>query len=107
MNHAKNVSDDLTVVLVHGAWHGPWCWEALTPYLDEAGIAHVEVDLPFTGHDDDVAATGAVLDAIAGRKVLVGHSYGGLVISGAGAGRSDLSHLVYVCAFIGVSVRAL
>jgi pimeloyl-ACP methyl ester carboxylesterase len=92
--------DDTTIVMVHGAWHGPWCWNLVTELLDEEGIPHVEVDLPFTGHDDDVAATRDALDAISGRKVLVGHSYGGLVISGAGDGRSDLAHLVYVCAFM-------
>lgn len=100
MGNAERANDDLTFVLVHGAWHGPWCWEAMTPYLDDRGIAHVEVDLPFTGHGDDIAATRAVLDEIAGRKVLVGHSYGGSVISGAGADRSDIAHLVYVCAFM-------
>ena len=92
--------DDLTVVLVHGAWHGPWCWEEITPLLDQAGVAHVEVDLPFTGHDDDVATASAVLDDTGGRKVLVGHSYGGLVISGAAAERTDIAHLVYICAFM-------
>jgi pimeloyl-ACP methyl ester carboxylesterase len=89
-----------TVVLVHGAWHGPWCWAMVTQHLEEAAIAHAEVELPFTGHDDDIAATRTALNSIDGTKVLVGHSYGGLVISGAGAGRSDVAHLVYLCAFL-------
>jgi pimeloyl-ACP methyl ester carboxylesterase len=89
-----------TVVLVHGAWHGGWCWEHLTPQLERAGLAHVAVDLPFTGHLDDVRCVRDVLDAVDGPKVLVGHSYGGLVISGAADGRDDISHLVYVCAFL-------
>lgn len=89
-----------TVVLVHGAWHGAWCWQAVTPLLDGASVPHLEVELPFTGPDDDVEAVRAALDDIDGTKVLVGHSYGGLVISGAGEGRSDLVHLVYLCAFM-------
>jgi pimeloyl-ACP methyl ester carboxylesterase len=89
-----------TVVLVHGAWHGPWCWSEVTPRLAAAGVPHEEVELPFTGHDDDIAATRAVLDRIDGTKVLVGHSYGGLVISGAETGRSDVAHVVYLCAFL-------
>lgn len=88
------------VVLVHGAWHGPWCWATVTQRLDAAGVPHAEVELPFTGHSDDIAATRTALDSIDGTKVLVGHSYGGLVISGAGDGRSDLAHLVYLCAFL-------
>jgi pimeloyl-ACP methyl ester carboxylesterase len=89
-----------SVVLVHGGWHGPWCWAEVTRRLAAAGVRHAEVELPFTGHDDDIAATRAALDGIDGPKVLVGHSYGGLVISGAGDGRSDIAHLVYVCAFL-------
>lgn len=89
-----------TVCLVHGAWHGAWCWEHVATRLDDAGVAHVEVDLPFTGHDDDIAATRSALDEVAGPKVLVGHSYGGLVISGAGTGRDDIEHLIYVAAMM-------
>ena len=89
-----------TVVLVHGAWHGGWCWEHLTPQLDRAGLDHVAVDLPFTGHLDDVGCVRDELDRLDGPKVLVGHSYGGLVISGAADGRDDISHLVYLCAFL-------
>ncbi|MDW3218619.1 MAG: alpha/beta hydrolase [Acidimicrobiales bacterium] len=100
MDDLNRESGDVTVVLVHGAWHGSWCWEHVTPLLDAGGVAHVEVDLPFTGHEHDVAVTRSVLDGVAGPKVLVGHSYGGLVISGAGEGRSDLAHLVYLCAFM-------
>lgn len=89
-----------TVVLVHGAWHGTWCWAEVVSRLDAVGVPHAEVELPFTGHDDDIAATRAALDGIDGPKVLVGHSYGGLVVSGAGEGRSDLAHLVYLCAVL-------
>jgi pimeloyl-ACP methyl ester carboxylesterase len=72
----------------------------VTPHLEAAGVPHIEVELPFTGHDDDIAATRTALNSIDGTKVLVGHSYGGLVICGAGEGRSDVAYLVYLCAFL-------
>ncbi|GAA1810350.1 alpha/beta hydrolase [Planosporangium flavigriseum] len=97
-----------SVVLVHGAWHGPWCWETLIPLLEARGLAVSTVDLPSSGPDvtalgdldADVATVQAVLDAVPGPKVLVGHSYGGVPITQAAAGRTDVEHLVYVCAFM-------
>jgi pimeloyl-ACP methyl ester carboxylesterase len=96
------------VVLVHGAWHGSWCWAKVVPLLEEQGLTVRTVDLPSSGPDvdglgsldDDVTALTSVLDEVPGPKVLVGHSYGGLPISEAGAGRDDVVHLVYVCAFM-------
>jgi pimeloyl-ACP methyl ester carboxylesterase len=96
------------IVLVHGAWHGSWCWAKVVPLLEEHGLTVRTVDLPSTGTDvgalggldDDVAALTAVLDELPGPKILVGHSYGGLPITEAGAGRDDIAHLVYVCAFM-------
>ncbi len=99
------------VVLVHGAWHGGWCWAGLQARLDERGIASLAIDLPghgastadLTGLHGDAAAVSATLDVLASRgagpTVLVGHSYGGAVITQAAAGRSDIGHLVYVAAF--------
>lgn len=89
-----------SVVLVHGAWHGAWCWEHLGAELIKCGVVYHAVDLPLTGHESDVATLRATLDAIDGLKAVVGHSYGGLVMSGAVAGRDDVSHLVYLCAFL-------
>lgn len=94
-------STDLpTLVLIHGAWHGSWCWEHLLPHLERAGVDHTEVELPLSGHRDDVAAAIEAFDAVAGPKVAVGHSYGGHVLAGAAVGRTDLIHLVYVAAFM-------
>ncbi len=89
-----------TVVLIHGAWHGAWCWEQVAAELDLLGVENHAVELPLTGHADDVAAVAAALDAVPGPKVAVSHSYGGLVASGAADGRDDVSHLVYLCAFL-------
>jgi pimeloyl-ACP methyl ester carboxylesterase len=87
-----------TVVLVHGAFHDAWCWELVGQELDQRGIPNQALDLPFTGLEGDAAAVGALLDAIDDPVVLMGHSYGGMVISRAASGRDDVAHLVYLCA---------
>lgn len=87
------------MVLVHGAWHGAWCWELVVPQLEAAAIDATAVDLPLTGFDDDVAAVRAALDAQPGPVVLLGHSYGGAVITEAGT-HAAVDHLVYLCAFV-------
>ena len=86
------------VVLVHGAWHGAWCWERVIPLLDTRGIEATAVELPFTSPDGDEAAARATIEQTPGAVVL-GHSYGGVVISAAACGL-DVSHLVYLCAIL-------
>lgn len=87
-----------TVVFVHGAWHGAWCWEKVAPVLEDAGHHVVTFDLPLTSFHDDVDATTSAIDAVEGPVVLCGHSYGGAVITQAGHHRS-VEHLVYITAF--------
>jgi pimeloyl-ACP methyl ester carboxylesterase len=97
-----------TLVLVHGAWHGPWCWAEVQAQLAAHDQPSATVDLPSSGPDpaalgglhDDITEVRRVLDGIAGPKVLVGHSYGGLPVSAAAAGRDDVVGVVYVCAFV-------
>lgn len=92
------------VLLVHGAWHGRWCWQALRPLLENAGH-HVEaVDLPSSGGAGDLGADAdvvrAAVDASTDPVVVVGHSYGGLAITEGAAGCPQVSHLVFLCAFM-------
>jgi len=95
-----------TVVLVHGAWHGAWCWEAVVPLLDDRRIPSIAVDLPGHGDDPgplsdldgDARAVRAVLDRL-DDAVVCGHSYGGAVISVAAADHPAVRHLVYLTAF--------
>jgi pimeloyl-ACP methyl ester carboxylesterase len=87
-----------TVVLVHGAWHGPWCWASVLAGLDEVGVPAVAVELPLAGLHHDADHLRGVLDGIEGGVVLVGHSYGGGVITDAGS-HPAVERLVYVCAF--------
>lgn len=96
-----------TILLVHGAWGGDWVYWKLTPCLEARGLAWVGADLPSCkatdssiGPSDDAAHVGELLDRIDGPVVVVGKSYGGAVISGATAGRRNVSHLVYVAAFM-------
>lgn len=85
-------------VLVHGLWHGGWAWDAVRRHLDAAGIASAAVELPLADLAGDVAATLAVLDGFGRPAVLVGHSYGGAVITAAG-GHPNARHLVYLAGF--------
>jgi pimeloyl-ACP methyl ester carboxylesterase len=92
-----------TIMLVHGAWHGSWCWEALRPHLHDRGFPTAVVDNPsVTTPGSDLAADGAnlrrALDAVGGPTVVVGHSYGGAVLSEAGA-HPNVERLVYLTAF--------
>ena len=68
--------------------------------LNDEGFRTVTPTLALTSLPGDVASVDAVLNQIPGKKVLVGHSYGGAVISGASYGRSDVSALVYSAAFV-------
>jgi len=86
-----------TVVLVHGAWHGAWCFDRVVPLVRDAGVDAIAIDLARTSFTDDVAAVRAALDTVDGEVVLLGHSYGGAVITGAGA-HPAVRHLVYLCA---------
>jgi pimeloyl-ACP methyl ester carboxylesterase len=80
-----------TFVLVHGAWHGAWCWERVVPLLRDAGHEVVTPTLTGLGERADeltpdvglrthVADVEAALGATGGPVVLVGHSYAGLVV---------------------------
>jgi pimeloyl-ACP methyl ester carboxylesterase len=89
-----------SVVLVHGAWHGPWCWSKVVAGLEALGVAAVAVELPLLeGLERDAAVARAAIDRLDGPVVVCGHSYGGLVISSAAAGAANVEHLVYLCAF--------
>jgi pimeloyl-ACP methyl ester carboxylesterase len=102
-----------TVVLVAGAWHGAWCWARVRPALERAG--HAVVAVPLTGvgerahqlspgvtlatHVEDVVT--AVRAAGCSGAVLVGHSYGGLVVTGAADRLGEqVGRLVYVDAVV-------
>lgn len=96
----ETATTDSGIVLVHGAWHGAWCWERVTPLLARQGIQVVEVELPFTGFDDDVGAVRRGVAEIRGKAVVCGHSYGGRVMSSAVVGEPKVVHIVYLAAYM-------
>jgi pimeloyl-ACP methyl ester carboxylesterase len=96
-----------TLVLVHAAWHGAWCWSALTAALRRRGVDTRAVEL--TSHGTDPADVGDLrsdtelvreaVRAVPGPVVLLGHSYGGVVVTEAAEGLDNVSRLVYLAAF--------
>lgn len=109
-----------TFVLVHGAWHGGWCWKKLTPLLRAAGHDVFTPTLtgvgkrahllsPQIGLETHIADVSALLEYEDLRNVLlVGHSYGGMVITGvAEVAAPRLSHLLFLDAFVPQNGQAL
>lgn len=111
-----------TYVLVHGAWHGAWCWHKVTPLLEAQGHRVIAIDLPSHGadktpadqvsFDDYINKVVQVAKAQEGAVVLVGHSMGGVVIAQAAEllGTQKVASLVFLDAFMpknGESVQML
>jgi len=94
-----------TVIMVHGAWHGAWAFDKVLPLLAASDVPALAVDLPghgnskesFTDLHGDARLVSQILDGIDGNVVLVGHSYGGAVITEAGV-HDAVTRLVYLCA---------
>lgn len=92
------------VVLVHGAWHGSWCWEPLRERLEARGIKTHAPDLKSGGEQPhaladfhaDAAEVRRLTDSIQAPVVLAGHSYGGMVVTQASAGSANVRHLVMI-----------
>jgi pimeloyl-ACP methyl ester carboxylesterase len=97
-----------TIILVHGAWHGAWCWQRVVPLLESRQFSVRTVELPSVGAapnaeiglEQDAAAVTAVIDQVQGQVLLCGHSYGGMVISQASFANPKVARLVYLCAFV-------
>jgi pimeloyl-ACP methyl ester carboxylesterase len=97
------------VVLVHGAFADGSSWAKVIPLLQKAGLKAVAVQNPLTSFADDVAATKRAIALADGPLILVGHSWGGVVITEAGED-PKVAGLVFVAAFApdaGVPVGAL
>jgi len=86
-----------TVLLVHGAWADGSSWSKVIPLLEAKGLHVVSVQIPLTSFADDVAATQRAIALEDGPVLLVGHSYGGAVITEAG-NDPKVAGLVYVSA---------
>lgn len=87
------------IVLVHGAFADGSSWARLIPILERDGYYVIAVQNPLTSLSADVETTKRVIDAQTGPTVVVGHSYGGAVITAAAAGNPNVKALVYLEAF--------
>ena len=111
-----------TYLLVHGAWHGAWCWNKVMPLMIIKGYKVIAIDLPSHGSDttnansvtfaDYVKKVTETANKVDGEVVLVGHSMGGTVISQAAEvlGKTKVYKLIYLDAFLpknGESVSSL
>ena len=101
-----------TYVLIHGAWHGGWCWRSVAPALRRAGhevyapsltglgerkhLAHAGINLDT--HIEDVVSLMEMEDLR--EVILLGHSYGGMVVTGAADRSARVGQLVYLDAFV-------
>jgi len=106
------MTDTKTFVLVHGSWQGAWSWDGVRDHLRAHGHRVIAPALPgrgdvgedrsWIGHDDNVAAVLAAIDADgAGPVVLAGHSLGGVTISQVADQRPDrVARLIYCAAFV-------
>jgi pimeloyl-ACP methyl ester carboxylesterase len=99
-SHAQSTSSApiKNIVLVHGAWADGSSWSKIIPILEAKGYHVVAVQNPLTSLADDVAAANRAINAQDGPVLLVGHSYGGAVITEAG-NNPKVVGLVYVAAF--------
>ena len=98
-----------TVVLVHGAWHGPWCFDRVVDGLQERSVPVVAVERRrpsgpngelrgVTDSAENERIVRAALDQIDGPVVLLGHSFGGVAITTAALDNKNVKHLVYLTA---------
>jgi len=87
------------IVLVHGAWADGSCWSKVISLLQRQEFNVSAVQLPLTSLDDDMTATRNLLASQKGPTVLVGHSYGGVVITNAASSAPNVTALVYIAAF--------
>ena len=88
-----------TIVLVHGAFADSASWDGVTKKLIADGYTVIGAANPLRSVKGDAAVVSGIVKGIAGPVVLVGHSYGGAVISAAANGNSNVKSLVYVAAF--------
>ena len=100
-----------TYILIHGAWHGGWCWDKVAPLLEKEGHKVLSPDLPSHAGDKTpiseislqayAECVCQILDAQSEPVILVGHSMGGVVITQAAEYRPDkIKKLVYLTAFL-------
>jgi pimeloyl-ACP methyl ester carboxylesterase len=87
------------IVLVHGTWVDGSSWNKVIPILQNAGHKVIAVQMPLHSLADDIATVKRAIDLVGGPVILVGHSYGGFVITNAAYNNPNVNGLVYIAAF--------
>jgi pimeloyl-ACP methyl ester carboxylesterase len=93
------MSKSVNIMLVHGAWADGSCWSKVILLLQAKGYNVTAAQIPLKSLADDIEVTRRLLSAHTGPTVLVGHSYGGAVITGAATATPQVKALVYITAF--------
>jgi len=93
------VNKSVNIMLVHGAWADGSCWSKVILLLQAKGYNVTAAQIPLQSLTDDIAVTRRLLSAHTSPTVLVGHSYGGAVITGAATAAPQVKALVYITAF--------
>jgi pimeloyl-ACP methyl ester carboxylesterase len=96
---STNATAKPNIVLVHGGWADGGSWSKVIPTLTNAGHRVIAVQLPLHNTDEDIATVKRAVELVGGPTILVGHSYGGYVISNAGSNNPNVTGLVYIAAF--------
>ena len=99
MSDTSTDATPLTVVLVHGAFADSSSWDGVVERLQDAGLEVRAAPNPLRGISQDSAYVASFIEQIEGPVLLVGHSYGGAVITNAATGAENVVGLVYVAAF--------
>jgi len=94
-----NTTTNTNIVLVHGAWADGSSWNKVIPILQQAGHKVIAVQLPLQSLSGDVDTVKRAISRIGGPVTLVGHSYGGAVITNAAHNNPNVTGLVYIAAF--------
>ena len=92
-------STNTTIILVHGGWADGSSWGKVITILKNAGHRVIAVQLPLHNSADDIATVKRTIELTGGPVLLVGHSYGGFVITNAAYNNPNVTGLVYVAAF--------
>ena len=86
----------MNIILVHGAWADGSSWNKVISILEKAGHRVIAVQLPLHSLANDIATVKRAIDLVGGPVTLVGHSYGGAVITNAAYNNPNVTGLVYI-----------
>ena len=93
------MNEKANIMLVHGAWADGTCWSKVILLLQAQGYKVTAAQIPLASLSDDITVTRRLLSTITAPTILVGHSYGGAVITGAATATPQVKALVYITAF--------